>query len=93
MNDTIGYCEAGLENNLNGTLLLYPNPTTGIINITVKGYNITKAEIYDINGRKVQATEKASGISSANVSALANGIYMLNVYSGEMAVVKKIVKQ
>jgi hypothetical protein len=61
---------------------LYPNPTTGIINLI--GNNIIKTEVFDITG-------KSQGLFYGNqidLSSLPGGIYILNV-CGKEGLIKK----
>ena len=65
-------------------LILYPNPTTGVLNVTMKDLqaNIHSLEIFDLQGRKVVQTATPEGIIPGNsiqidVSSLTSGLYLL----------------
>ncbi|MDR0363998.1 MAG: T9SS type A sorting domain-containing protein [Bacteroidales bacterium] len=70
-------CTGGAINNpLSETLHIYPNPATSTINIV--GDNIVKVEVYNVVGQKVEV--KTGAITTIDVSAYNNGIYLFRVY-------------
>jgi len=94
--DPENYCQfAGIDQNLSEAIDLYPNPTHGIVNINVNGYNIDKVEFYDINAHLVKSfdTTKSTGIFTADINSLNSGIYLIKLYSDNSTAIKKIVKQ
>lgn len=70
------------DNAVKSNLKVYPNPATDVVNIssTKKIENIT---VIDMTGKKVQSFKAGNQI---NVSSLAKGTYILQVYYGEGAV-------
>ena len=70
------------------TCLLYPNPTTGLLTVTMD--NFSHAEIYDLMGRKIkQRQEKVM-----NLGNLPQGIYVVKVFDNTgYATIRKIIKQ
>ena len=70
------------DNAAKSSLKVYPNPATDIVNISSdkKVENIT---VIDMTGKKVQSFKAANQI---NVSSLAKGTYILQVYYGNGAV-------
>ena len=78
-----------IENIDDASFSVYPNPTSGIINIQSKE-NIQKAELFDINGRLIFT--KTSN-SQMNISKLSVGVYMLKVLTENgKSSTKKIIK-
>ncbi len=71
------------------TFLVYPNPTSGIVNIQTKE-DIDRIEIYDINGRLIFNKLKTSQV---NISQLSVGVYILKVVgeNGESSI-NRIIK-
>lgn len=61
---------------------VYPNPTTGVINLT-KNYNI---EIYTVTG---QLVDQLKNTASINISNYNNGIYYLKVENSFVKIVKE----
>ena len=58
-------------------LEIYPNPTSGIINLDNNG-EVLNITIYDINGRIVVEHENYS-LQQLNISELNNGIYFMKI--------------
>ncbi len=68
---------------------LYPNPTTGIVNINTD-LIIDLVEVYDIYGKLIK-TEKNN--QRIDIEKLAAGIYVAKIRSGNNFGVKKIIKK
>jgi hypothetical protein len=62
-------------------LRVFPNPTSGILNIDAMRY-----EIFDINGRQVQ---KGQSQTQVDVSSLPTGMYLLKTETGKYKFVKQ----
>jgi len=73
---------------------LYPNPTSGIINIAFsKALQNADISIIDINGRVLQLF-KASGLKiSCNLSSFAAGTYFIRIAGKGQMISKKIIRQ
>jgi hypothetical protein len=72
---------------------VYPNPTTGIINIKNTTGNLVN--IYDILGHNV-FTAKINGsfnVQTLNLSALQPGLYFVKISDGNSSSVKKVILQ
>jgi subtilisin-like proprotein convertase family protein len=87
----------GIENNqLENGVVIYPNPSQGVMNIVnATSIQLESAAIYDMNGRLVQninlsdmVTEKA-----VDVSNLASGVYMVQIIGEGGQTVKRLVKE
>jgi hypothetical protein len=65
--------EFGLNN-----LKIYPNPSDGVINIT--GNDISKYEVFDIQGRRVASGNFESSSHPLNLSNLRGGVYLIKVF-------------
>ncbi|SDR67291.1 Por secretion system C-terminal sorting domain-containing protein [Polaribacter sp. KT25b] len=71
---------------------LYPNPVTNVLQIqNDSDIIINKIEIYNLLGKKI-ATHKNPG-NSVDVIQLAKGIYIVNVFSDDAKMTKRIVKE
>jgi hypothetical protein len=66
---------------------IYPNPSTGIIN--VRGFKIQEIEVIDYTGRTV----KFSGTLMVDLTEYPRGIYFIKVTSIEGVITRKIVLQ
>jgi len=64
---------------------VYPNPVSDILNVSLKGNKEQKAEIYNMEGRKVMDATVGSGRSQINVSGLQTGDYILTIKGLEIS--------
>lgn len=78
---------ADIEDVLGSKLYVYPNPTTGMINIDVENY--VNSIITDIAGHTVMTTEK----STIDLSNLSNGVYFVRVNTTNGSAIQKVVKK
>lgn len=78
-----------IDNKLNITL--YPNPTKGLVKINTEEI-ISSIDVYDIIGRK-QLSKTTLQSNTLDLSALAEGQYILKITCGEATQTAIIVKQ
>ena len=72
---------------------MYPNPSSSDIFLK-SSENILKVELYDLRGRKIIQQNNLNKFETQfNVEHLKEAIYILNVYTKEKIIVKKIVKK
>lgn len=75
---------------------LYPNPTAnGIITlaITTATFEPLTAEVYDINGKRLQTTPITQQISTLSLESLASGAYFVRVFDkNNRAITRTVVK-
>lgn len=66
----------------NGTILVYPNPTDNLVNITLSDYHITNIVVTDIVGSNVfqRRISSSNGSAQISLSLLPDGIYFLTLY-------------
>ena len=67
---------------------IYPNPTTGIVNIDAEGLN--KVVVYDVTGRIMMSVANESTIDISNLEA---GVYFFSVETENGSAMKKLVKE
>ena len=84
-----------IDNTLSQSIKLYPNPATDVINLAVaNSLTINKLEIIDMNGRVIKSLSIGNvKKKEINISELNSGIYLMNIYSTDGKVTKRIVKQ
>jgi WD40 repeat protein len=66
--------------------VIYPNPTTGIVNIPLNCINSSKYEIYNTSGRLLNSTEitgATNNLLTIDFSQYPAGMYSVNVYCGK----------
>lgn len=73
---------------------LYPNPTTGIVNIATAGNNINSITVYTITGRVVYSQNYTAGsdVYSIDLQNTAAGVYIVKMDTETGSEVKRIVK-
>jgi hypothetical protein len=76
-------------------LQMYPNPTTGLINITtaLKDNNAIQYQIINTLGATAIANKATAKDFSIDVSTLPSGIYFIHLQSGTAQTVKRFVKE
>ncbi|WP_419870712.1 T9SS type A sorting domain-containing protein [Chryseobacterium sp. CT-SW4] len=70
-------------------LSIYPNPVSDILNISAAS-KVNKAEIYDMNGRKIKADLNGDQV---DVSSLVPGNYIINIETKEGKASKGFIKK
>ena len=95
MTNYSGGCGLGVEEDeLNASIDLYPNPTTGEFNISNDGFiNLQKVVIYDMSGRLIsqQNISKTSRLNTIYLNNVSKGIYFVNIHSDRTFITKKII--
>ncbi|RDK88672.1 T9SS type A sorting domain-containing protein [Marinirhabdus gelatinilytica] len=71
---------------------VFPNPTNNIVNIQSLS-TIKNIEVYDVQGRKIQAVEATQQNTQVDISALRTGVYFFSIKTEKGSTVKKIVKR
>lgn len=74
-------------NELEETLKIYPNPTSGILNI--QGEDMKSIEVYNTIGQCVMTQEVNGNDIQLNTESLNNGIYFLRVRANDGAVLNR----
>ena len=81
--------------NLSDIIKIYPNPSNGIFNIKKQNQiNLTKANIYDIDGRLIRIVDLRNINISAkiNLSDVSSGLYFIEINSNNNKHVFKVFK-
>lgn len=98
--DTSASCLVGIvENNSSMNVTVYPNPTTGLLNVLVKNSNSNQLliRIFDVTGIEVyNSTDRInSGDHSKqiNLEGIADGIYTIQLSSGTDVITQKLIIQ
>ena len=90
----------GIPEYLFKSIVLYPNPTNGFINVECRmnneEYSISDIQLIDVYGKVVRTVETRCSTSlptRINVSDLAAGMYFVRVTTDQVAVTKSFVKK
>lgn len=79
---------ASIDENLNNSVSVFPNPTEDMVFIAAEGLDIQQVELISITGKLVLAKE--GQINSLSLQGMAKGTYILRITSTQGVVLKKI---
>lgn len=71
-------------------ILVYPNPSKGIINIEAEGYQIENIEVFNMMGQKVYSNRNVN-TKQINLTKLDVGNYVLRITTDQQMINEKIV--
>ena len=80
-----------IEEYMKPTILIHPNPTDNELHISIFDQPVSKIEIFDLLGKKIQTF--SYDLENLNLGTLESGIYLLKFYLEDKIVVKKIIKK
>ena len=83
-----------IEDTTFSNLKIYPNPTTGFVNIDLGNQNLESnsiVKLFDIQGRMISTKEMKTAIDNINISNLSDGVYLITIENGSSRTTKKIV--
>lgn len=81
----------GIKNVSNDAIAIFPNPTTGILNINAVNANIS-VEIYNVIGERVYSNNNLNkGNNSIDLSNLSNGSYFVKINDNNEISTKKVI--
>jgi hypothetical protein len=86
-------CVVGLLDQTNSDLInVYPNPSSGIVNIQIEGASYDKIEVLNVKGNVVYFEESDFSIEkSINLGHLNSGKYILRMKNDSGIVIKNLV--
>jgi hypothetical protein len=84
-----------VEMEVEQTICIYPNPTTGTLKIISNKSRVENVEIFDMYGRKqnVRVENLFSSESRLNISQLSAGIYFVKIFTEAGEAIKKVLKE
>ncbi len=84
-----------LKNSFRNELVIYPNPTSGVLRILDSGFKLQRLEIYNVQGKMVysNASFKSSTMNQIDLSTFEKGIYFVKMVGTERNQTEKIVIQ
>jgi hypothetical protein len=80
------------ENDLNGLISIFPNPSSDFITISLPENNSFEILISDVNGKLIQEISTYKNSEMISVSNLESGIYMISFQSESGKTIKRFVK-
>ena len=79
-----------VEEGISESLLLYPNPTSGIVKVNAE--SLQQIILFDLTGREVMHKESHESQTSVDLSALPQGTYIMKVVTDNGSCVKRVIK-
>jgi hypothetical protein len=80
------------EEIINDVIQVYPNPTTGLVNLNFKNISNLNFEIFSINGKLIKNYIDYRH-NQVDFNYLDNGVYFIRFYINNKVVVKKMIKK
>ena len=77
-------------NTANDAISIFPNPTSGILNINAVEAN-SSVEVFNVIGDKVYTNSLVKGNNTIDLSSLSNGAYFVKLSSNNQITTKKVV--
>ncbi len=81
--------EVGIAEAVQSEVSLYPNPTTGVLNVRLDSQGPRQVHLMDIMGRKVLSAHVMGGRAVLDLSSLSQGVYILSTGGTSKRIVKK----
>ncbi len=75
----------------NADIAIYPIPANDKLYYSSSTFKVNKAELYTIDGKKMDNINLNLTDSSVNIKGIANGIYFLHLSNDKSTVVKKVI--
>jgi type IX secretion system substrate protein len=87
------YGYAGIKTIINNStdIIIYPNPTTGVLNITTTAAN-ANIEVYNVMGQNVLSKTLNNGTNTIDIGNLNNGVYCIQIFQNNTLTISKVVK-
>ena len=83
----------GIETLQENNISIYPNPTSGIINLGIIDNIIHKISISDISGRLIIEKTEMQPNEKIDLSGLETGIYFLKIQTDTETIITKVIKE
>jgi hypothetical protein len=103
--DCLGSCEShglrvssteAIEENINNTNIVYPNPNQGSVRVKVDGSNASKSEIIIMNARGYIVERKSTSgntIQSFDLRKYGTGVFLIKIVTGNNSITNKVLVQ
>ncbi|PLW92727.1 MAG: hypothetical protein C0592_09290, partial [Marinilabiliales bacterium] len=81
----------GITSDAGSEIQVYPNPTSGLLTVDLNSDEYTRIEIYDVIGKCHITKEIADRTIVLDMGTLANGVYYIKLYQGDVTSFTKVV--
>ena len=90
---TYNFMTVGIDDHtLDNSVTVYPNPTSGLIQIENGEWRMENVEVYDVYGKLLSTVEVFSNNATLDLSGYAKGTYFVRVTTEKGVVTKRVVK-
>ena len=73
----------GIDDVAGVKMSVYPNPTSGKVNIALDGVTEVSVEMYDIYGRRLERQDEVGSVATIDMSDYASGVYFARIYKAD----------
>ena len=81
----------GIENHLENSIVLFPNPANDVVNVQCTMYNVQSVEVIDVYGKSINIVHITDNPTRINISDLADGMYFVRVTTDEGVATKPFI--
>jgi hypothetical protein len=82
----------GLDELSSSSVTLYPNPTSGDLNVQLNSIETINAVVYDAQGKLILTANNLKNGSSIDLSSVETGIYMVHLSTENATMIQRVVK-
>jgi hypothetical protein len=82
----------GLEELTGTNVTLYPNPTTGNLNVTLSEIETINAIVYNAQGKLILTVNNLKNGSTIDLSSVETGVYMVHLNTENASMIQRVVK-
>lgn len=83
----------GVEDYEVSNIDVYPNPTTGMVQVSSSKFQVSGVDVYDVYGKLLNTLSAGGNEAEVNLGEYAAGVYFLRVSTENGVVTKRIVKK
>ncbi|MCQ2276827.1 MAG: fibronectin type III domain-containing protein [Bacteroidales bacterium] len=83
----------GVEDYEASNIDVYPNPTTGMVQVSSSKFQVSGVDVYDVYGKLLNTLSACGNEVEVNLGDYAAGVYFLHISSEDGVVTKRIVKK
>jgi hypothetical protein len=82
----------GLDELSSSSVTLYPNPTTGNLNVQLNAIETINAVVYDAQGKLILTVNNLKNGSTIDLSSVETGVYMVHLNTENTSMIQRVVK-
>lgn len=93
--ESVDFKESNADMFIEQSFSIYPNPTKGIFNIDISGFEGEERniQVYDISGKKIREVRNSNNTEEIDLSRYSSGLYFVRIIINDKLYLEKIIKQ